>query len=372
MTRARPGMRAAMLDMLAGRPARRIVWTADVSYWVFAQRCQGRGEAAWETEQGHLDFCNHHGCMPYYWYGSSQVCRPIYDGVFVRQESAAGLSTTVWHCPAGELREESRFMAESFSTSLTKHAVETKADLETLLYVLRRRRLEPMNLSDYSARVIRWEAADGIPLIACLRSPLPALFTDWAGVQNAVYLLADHEDLVREILSLIEAQEQPILDAICSAPPPLVHFCDNLSSENLTGYFDEFMAAPYRRRLDRLHEAGVRCAVHLDGTVRGLLPKLAAVGIDAIEALTPAPVGDVAVEEMRRLAANNRVILWGGLPGAMFAPPFTWEDMRSHLLSLLAAWSTTPFVVGVADQIPPNGDITLCAKISDLLNSWHG
>ena len=37
-------------------------------------------------------------------------------------------------------------------------------------------------------------------------------------------------------------------------------------------------------------EAGVRAAVHLDGEVRGLLPRLAEVGFDAVESITPAPV----------------------------------------------------------------------------------
>ena len=55
-----------------------------------------------------------------------------------------------------------------------------------------------------------------------------------------------------------------------------------------------------RARLERLHAAGVRAAVHLDGTLKGLLPKLAATGIDAIEAITPQPVGDLSLEEQYR------------------------------------------------------------------------
>jgi hypothetical protein len=101
--------------------------------------------------------------------------------------------------------------------------------------------------------------------------------------------------------------------------------------------------------------------------VRGLLPKLAATGIDAIEALTPQPVGDVAVEEMRRLAGSSTVILWGGLPGAMFAPPFTWEDLKGQVERTLSSWRGTPFILGTADQVPPNGNIDFVRQISDLV-----
>ena len=131
------------------------------------------------------------------------------------------------------------------------------------------------------------------------------------------------------------------------------------------------MAAFYRSRLEKLHTAGVKCAVHLDGTVRGLLPKLAEVGFDAIEAVTPQPAGDVAVEEMRDIAQNDQVILWGGVPGAMFSTPYTWNDMESHLRKLLDSWSGTRFVVGVADQVPPDGNIQYCKKIAEMIDSYQ-
>ncbi len=112
--------------------------------------------------------------------------------------------------------------------------------------------------------------------------------------------------------------------------------------------------------------AGIQVSVHLDGTVRGLLPKLAAVGIDAIEALTPQPVGDLPVEAMRGVAGSDSVILWGGVPGAMFAPPYTRDDMKTYVLKVLKCWSGQPFVLGVADQVLPDGDISMVRKIGEL------
>ena len=209
-----------------------------------------------------------------------------------------------------------------------------------------------------------------MPCLGLPRSPLPSFIADWAGVEHGALLLLDHPEKVEEALALMMAQEQPVLEAVAELKLPLLIFPDNLSSDNLTTFFDEHMAARYRQQLDFLHAAGVRCAVHLDGRVRGLLHRLAAVGFDVVEALTPKPAGDVAVADMRALAANNRVILWGGVPGPMFAPPFTWNDVQQHVETLLAAWADTPFILGVGDQVPPDGDLDFVRKIADLIRQF--
>jgi hypothetical protein len=183
-----------------------------------------------------------------------------------------------------------------------------------------------------------------------------------------VMLMFDCEDKVRQALVAMEVQESAILDAVCDLAPPLVHFPDNLSSDNLTGYYKEHMRERHQHRLQRLHAAGSKAAVHLDGSVRGLLPTLINVGFDAIEALTPQPAGDLTAEEMSEIAGSNNVLLWGGAPGIMFAPPYTWEDMRGHIDHVLDAWVERPFVLGVADQVPPDGDIKFCRKIRDVLD----
>jgi hypothetical protein len=85
----------------------------------------------------------------------------------------------------------------------------------------------------------------------------------------------DYPEQVTELFELMNEQEGPILEATCRLKPPLVHFADNMSSDNMTGFYAEFMQPGHRRRLSRLHQAGIPVAVHLDGTVRSLrLPDL--------------------------------------------------------------------------------------------------
>lgn len=362
----------SFLQILRGEPAERAVWTADITYWMTGEQAAGRGDPAWDTEAGYLALHRDLGVMPYYFYDAFWVAATDFGGgVTTHGERTGDRITGRIHTPVGDLVQESSYLPTSCSTGVTKHYVETPADLDVLLYVLEHRALRPANLDGYGERLTAWSECDGLPALGMPRSPLSSLAYEWAGVINLTYLMADCPDRVARALELMEVQERPVIEAVCELAPAVLHFPDNLSSANLTGWFDQWMAGPYRRRLEPLHEAGVKAAVHLDGEVRGLLPRLAAVGFDAVEAITPAPVGDVAVGEMRELAGRESLVLWGGVPGAMFAPPFTWADMEAHVAGVLEHWGRGPFVLGVADQVPPDGDIDFCRRIGEMVREWR-
>lgn len=364
-------MREAFLQLMRGEKPSEVVWTADISYWVDGGVHNGKADPKWQTELGHLELCRDLGCMPYYWYGKFWAAEPKYDGVEVIIENRRERRRCTWRTPVGDLIGETEFMQGSWSEAPVRYAVQTEHDLDILLYVLERRRMEPTNLADYRQRLELWARYDGVPCLGLPRSPLPAFIVEWAGVEHGALLVMDCPEKVEAALNLLEQQDRPVVEAVCALAPPVVHFPDNLSSANLTSFFDQHMAARYRRRIDQLHEAGIRCAVHLDGTVRGLLPKLAQVGFDAVEALTPQPLGDVGLHEMRAVAGREDLVLWGGIPGAMFAPPFSWEDMRGQVETLVECWRDQPFIVGVADQVPPNGDIEFVRQVAKLLTQAH-
>jgi hypothetical protein len=359
----------AFLALLHGDIPERFVWTADITYWIAGQQEAGAARPEWRTEEGLLRLHRELGILPYYYYEKFWAAEPCYDGQIEVIETKEGKkSTRLLRTPAGELREESVYSPRSCSTGITKHFVESEHDLDVLLHVLRNRRLAPANLAVWPDRCRLWATYDGLPCIGLPRSPLSAFFVEWAGVQNGSYLLTDCPDKCAETFRLMEDQESPIVDALCELAPPLVHFPDNLSSDCMTRLYDGHLASVHRRRIERLHAAGVKCAVHLDGTVKGLLPKLIRAGFDAIEALTPTPGGDLDVAEIRLLADPSPVILWGGVPGIMFAPPYTWQQMQTHVRRLIECWQGRPFILGVADQVPPDGDIQFCRRIADIIN----
>ena len=208
----------------------------------------------------------------------------------------------------------------------------------------------------------------GLPLVAAPRSPVPAMLTDWCGVEAASYLSVDATALFEEALAVQESLYAPVFEALADAAPVVVHFCDNVTAETAVPFWDRYMARVYRKRIDCLHAAGTVCVIHNDGAVRGVLPKIAEVGFDGAEALTPAPVGDVEVSELRALTGREDFILWGLVPGAMFSAIWPEEGFRAHVQRVLDT-AAGPCVLGTADQVPPDADIERVRLVSEMLAS---
>jgi hypothetical protein len=124
--------------------------------------------------------------------------------------------------------------------------------------------------------------------------------------------------------------------------------------DTLGGLYEEHLRPVHEHRVSVLHEVGTRCAVHLEGAVKGLLDKVVEAGFDAVEVLTPLPGGDLPVESMRGEAGSDTVVLWGGVPDILFALPFTWDAVAAHVRSVL------------------RGDVSFCPKIADLIREEGG
>lgn len=360
------------LSLLDGNVITEVIWTADIDYWINGKVLAGEGNSKWQTEEGYLELCSDLKIMPYYYYGpnfaSFWLARPEYDDTVEVESNKNGLSTTIiWKTPLGEISQETVFMEVSCSEACSKYAVTNRKELDIFRYLIEHRELKPSQVENYSVRLEMWNKYDGIPAIAMPRSPLSAFFYEWAGIMNGVYLLNDYPAALEGIFDLMNDQEIPVIKKICELAPPLVHFADNMSGDVMSGYYHDLMEEGHRRRLNLFHSAGIKCAVHLDGTLGGLLPQLGAAGFDAIEALTPKPCGDMDIERMREAVKQDRVILWGGVPGALFSPPYTWKDLEEFVGKVLRSWCGTRFVLGVADQVPPDGNIEFCKKIAEII-----
>ena len=174
-----------------------------------------------------------------------------------------------------------------------------------------------------------------------------------------------------KILAELQESENKPFEIICNSNADYVEFAENLSSE-ITGrmLFEMYNTDYYKRRTGQLHDAGKYVGIHIDGTLSPCLSMLKNCGFDAAEAVTPAPVGDIEIEDLR--AAAGDIIIIGGIPGALFTNSYSDEFFDSHIKRLLAAFKNdSKFIVGVADQVPPDTVPGRIERVGELIEDMR-
>lgn len=356
--------------VLKGQRPDRMAWLADLSYWHAAHTAIGDLPERWHGPAGRHEMHRELGVGEYI--PGCDACETS-EGPEVQRllREDAGRREIVWRTPVGELREVQEYSAPSFSWGYTEHAVKTPADLRVLRYIIAQRRYRAC--PERFLELDRGYAACGFGPghVAAPATPLSELNKHWVGVMDLCFLMADAPEEVAATLAVIAAAHDEIYRLIAASPCWHVMICENLSAETMGGYFDRYLAPHLRRWNGWLHEAGKAVLLHNDGTLRGTLEKLAGAGVDAVDSVTPRPVGDAGLEEIRGMA-GDRIVLLGGLPGALFAPPYTARDMEKQVLEIIGRHKDGgKFIVASADQVPPNGDLALVQLVGELLDQ-HG
>ncbi len=356
--------RDRLMAVFEGKPLDHLPWLADLSYWHFAAEKRGTLPLPYQGHEGYLRLHRELGVCIYYGMGLSPA---LLQREGVKEESIEEGDRAVdrIECDGQVLEQHRRWLPESCCWAITRHYVTEVSQLAVVREIYRRTRYLPNPDADAPLRDV---GEDGLPILPLPRSPLPALFVDWVGVEGTVFLMADAREEVEETLAVIDRANDGFFSLLSRTSAHLCHFCDNLSAETIGGYWDAYCADYYRRRVAQVHAAGKYCVTHLDGATRGLIRRLVDAGLDGIESLTPKPVGDITMEEMSQLMEPSDCVFWGGLPGAMFVPPWDWDSLREMVGRLHRLHhSGRRVVVGSADQVPPDAHLDDVRRIAERL-----
>ena len=359
-----------LLAVFRGETPDVMPWFADLTYWYNAavqrgtlpEQYRGDGVVALYRDLG----C---GCHEH---ALNQPWDTEYSDVEItvrqqkRPDGTPWLDTTQWRTPVGTLTQVKQFEPEGCCWAYRRYPVQTPQDLKVLRFIFRNQHVT-LNYATQQRQLRMW-GDWGVCSSMPLRSPLARLIVIWMGVTNTAYALADAPWDVECTLEVLDEADDPIYDIIARSPAPLVYFGENITGEVVSPkLFGRYYAPYYRKRAAQLHAAGKRIFVHIDGTFRALLPLVGDTGVDCAQSLTPAPVGDVSVREMRALAGDD-LILWGGIPGAYFSPVYPEEHLRNIVMECIEHHlDTGRFILGVSDQVPADGIIERVKVVSDIV-----
>ncbi len=356
-----------MRAVLHGRKPDVMAWYGDLTYWYGAHQKIGDLPERWRGERGIGKIHQEYNIGEYV--GGALASETV-EGEKVRREEITenGISTVNWHTPVGILTQHSEYSETSFSWGITEHFVKSIDDLKIVRYIMENRSYIPR--PEWITKVIAEYGDYGLPHLAVPGSPLTELNKTWAGVMELAFMIMDDPAEINKTLQAMDESQCRLLDSIAGTPGETTMICENLSGETMGGYFDDYLRDYLTRCTDQLHSYNQKVMIHIDGTLHGALDKIACTGVDCVDAITPKPVGDARIDELRSMAGPDIIII-GGVPGAMFAPPFTKKDMEKHIMELIRVHKDSgKFIFGVSDQVPPDGDITMVKMISDLVEEY--
>ncbi|MFQ6132937.1 MAG: uroporphyrinogen decarboxylase family protein [Armatimonadota bacterium] len=359
-----------IMSVFQGRRVDVMPWFADLTYWYAAavardgleERYHGAG-----VVQLYRDL--NVGCHEHALNSPWKLEYPDVEITTEEQTDSNGRprrQVITWQTPVGAIEQIKEYEPVSYSWAYLKYPVATAQDLRVLRFIFENQRVTP----DYTNQERQIQMWGDMAACASLppRTPLANLIVIWMGVLNVVYALADFPDQVEATLEVMAAADDPIYDIICHSPAPLVYIPDNITAEVVNPtLFEKYYTPYYQKRHQQIHAAGKYTFVHVDGTMRGVLERMAATGADCAQSLTPAPVGDVPVGEMRALAGPD-LILWGGVPAAYFSEIYPEQALADIVMECIQHHlEPGNFILGVCDQVPPDGDIRRVKLVSDLV-----
>lgn len=347
--------RERLLSVLRGKKPDKMPWYADLSYLYDSMVIRGTLQDKYKGETGYLNFYKDLGagiCFypPFVW--NTHLDKKI----SYNETKTENLHVCEYSTPIGSLRSVQKYSPATYSWAYQEHFIKDINDLRTMLYIFENTRYTE-NYNEFSRVDELWSEhgiATGIAPISV--APLQKLLARWAGVEKTIDLYMDEQEEFEEIICKVQDAEDEVFDILCGSPAVYIEFAENLSSE-ITGktFFEKYNMPYYKKRIEQLHKAGKYIGIHIDGTLGSCLPLLEPCGFDVAEAVTPFPVGDIKLEDLRKTAGDN-IVIWGGLPGALFSPSYTDEDFRNHIENVLDVFKNDiRFVMGVADQVPPDG-----------------
>jgi hypothetical protein len=359
--------RERVLAVLRGEKADMVPWLGDLDYYVTAQICRGSRPKDFRERDEYIEWHRSLRCG-FYLQGYFPF-KEVIENCEVREWKEGNRRYRQINTPKGQLRECWLWSDITYSEAPVERLLKIPEELEAYSYLYANTRYEPEYA--FAEKRRRQVAEMGVVLCYLPRTPLMRLVAIDAGIENVTMIHADApEEFDRMFLALTESLDRASQVAL-ESPAEILMMPENLSSEVVGPRFFELYLRDFQTRWSRkIRESGKFSCIHMDGTLSGLLRQESSVGLTFIEAMTPRPVGDIPIGEWASYRGGSRTIYWGGIPGSYFTPAVTDQEFDRHVKEVLAVMrEDRRMVLGVADQVPPDGMERRVNRVQELVES---
>jgi len=273
------------------------------------------------------------------------------DEVKITERREGEYARVRFDTPHGPLFQASKLTVDR-AWRVVEFAAKSADDLPALRWLLERRtiRFSPEKFGVGAAYV----GERGEPQFWVPKSPYFALAQQWMRLEDFIFALADRPREIEGIMAVLDDSYDALYEEIiASGLVRIINFGENIAMAYLSArYFEQYCAPWYAKRSGQLREAGIFTHIHIDGYFKPLLPYLADLPFDGLEALTPLPQGDVTLEEMQ--AHMGGKVLLDGIPAVLFLEHHPREALQACVERVVELFHPR-LVLGISDELPEAG-----------------
>jgi hypothetical protein len=294
--------------------------------------------------------------------------RAEHVGITVASEKVQGERIIRYETPAGTLTARWSLGPDG-DWWQTEYPVKTEADLPAAHAVISARQY----FLDSDKSQIAHPQSPIVALELPMRPYSDLLHTMLGWGEGLMLLMGEGRPMLLEMLGLLEEKLAALTDQIAGLKGDVLMAPDNLDGQYISPrVFREQMAGSYRHTSEAALGQGKPLVVHAGGPVRRLLPLLAAAGVDVVEGVAPPPQSDATLAEARA-AAGPDLILWGGIPQDLLLPEHDESEFEAAVKGCaLQAAQDGRMIIGIADRVPVNADVSRLQTITRLIAEASG
>lgn len=360
--------RERILTILRGQQPDQVPWCGDLDYWANSLIKRGLKPEGFVGSDEYIRWHEDLGVGFYL------------QGYFPYKQIISNCTVKEWQeghrhfkeivTPVGSVRECWEYIPTSFSEGPVEHFMKSEDDIPVMKYIYENTRFEPDY--DFAFQRLQQVGDQGFVLCYLPKSPFMHLLALEAGVVAVTMAALTMPDEFKDLLDTMKRAFDQAARIAVDSPAELLMIPENLSSEMVgPDLFKMYMYDYQKEWTDKIRDASKYSFIHIDGTLGGLLEQESSVGFSVLEALTPYPVGDVKWEDLAGICKDSKSILWGGIPGVYFTSSVSDEEFDRHVKHLLSIMIREPrYVLGVADQVPPDGLERRVRRVAELVERY--
>lgn len=366
--------RERILAVLENKKADRIPWAPRLEIWYSFHNAKGtlpekyKGRTIKEVRQ--LAGVANPG-------RESFIVKTEYKNVEITEKICGSELVKIYTTPVGTVVEKFAYTSEgkdlgvTFDLEHTEHMIKTLKDYKVVEYIV-----ENSYFVDNFKSFKRYDeglGGDGLATKLCDHDPMYKIIKDYVGYNNVYYEMYDNPTEIESLYRCCYRKRMELLELLKQSPAKLIihgaHFDSMMTPPPL---FEKYMKPYYQEFSKGLHESGKMLAVHADADSKLLMGQFIESGIDMVECFCTAPMVTVSMEEAIDFW-EDKMIIWGGIPSILLVPEsVSYDEFITYVEKLLELIRTKKgrVILGIADNLMPEGDITRVEKISEMVERF--